>query len=98
MTPEATNSDDAIIASIAEATGVDPARARFMLGLQRGDVAGDVIVMGGAHFDPPAVELSSVEGGRIVRTETGVGSFVVFIETLSGEMWAHPSRLVVSNN
>jgi hypothetical protein len=90
MTDDQPRSDDEIIASIADATGVDPTRARFMLGLQRGDVSGDVVVMGGAHFDPPAVELSSIEGGRIVHAATGVGASFLLIETLMGETWPEP--------
>jgi|SRR5215218_1589387 len=96
MTHDQPRSDDEIIASIADATGVDPAHARFMLGLQRGDVSGDVVVMGGAHFDPPAVELSSIEGGRIVYAATGVSTSFLLVETLMGETWPTPELVPVT--
>lgn len=64
------HTDEELAAGIAAATGVDMIRARFMLGLQRGDTSGDVVVVGGIHADPPMVELSSA-AATIVHTEAG---------------------------
>jgi hypothetical protein len=70
MNDEPSFTDEEIAVGIAEATGVDLPRARFMLGLQRGQTTGDIAVVGGAHADPPLVELSSI-AAEIVRTEAG---------------------------
>jgi hypothetical protein len=76
--------NDQLVAGIADATGVDIPRARFMLGLQQGQTAGDVAVVGGAHVDRPLVELSSI-AANIVRTEGG--AFVALIaDDLAGSV------------
>lgn len=82
-----TNED--LVAQIAEATGVDLVRAGFMLGLHQGATSGDVVVVGGAHIDPPAVELTSTSA-TIIRTESG--GMVAVIES------AEPQSLVWSEN
>lgn len=90
MMPDQHEFTDADLAEgIAEATGVDMARARFMLGLQRGETTGDVVVVGGAHADPPLVELSSV-AATIVRTEGGavVAVFETAGQTHEDVLWS----------
>lgn len=83
-----------LLEGIAQATGVDITRARFMLGLHRGDTSGDVVVVGGTHTDPPLVELIG-EGVTIVRVEGGT-IVMVAGEPTHSVLWSEDVALSVN--